>query len=56
MGPSCPNRIEGDSFAFSDEVMDKCDVFLTLVASLARGQVGNCYSIKKKGDRETLRG
>ena len=25
--PGC--SYEGDSFAFSDEVMDKCDVFLT---------------------------
>ena len=24
-----PESYEGDSFAFSDEVMDKCDVFLT---------------------------
>ena len=24
-----PEGYEGDSFAFSDEVMDKCDVFLT---------------------------
>ena len=31
-----PESYEGDSFAFSDEVMDKCDVFLTRAASSAR--------------------
>ena len=28
-GPSSPEGYEGDSFAFSDEVMEKTDVFLT---------------------------